>query len=455
VGFLSTTTNPVHLELSADWRVVGFATAIALCTAVAFGLAPALRLSPSNPQDALRRSSRGIAGIDRRSGIQRALVVGQIALSLVLVASALMFARRVWNLSNVKTGFRQDGILSIQFLDLLSAKIPPDERAAFQQRLADEVRATPGVIAAASSTHTPLNGASWSQAFRLTDSVDRRGSKFSYVGPDYFNTMEIPLVAGRGIRASDTASSQRVIVVNDAFVRMNLPGRDPLGQTLRTFAEPGYPETTYEIVGVVGDTIYATLRGGTPPIAFVPIAQHPNLRPWAHVLARTEGPTASITTALTQRIAKLNPAITVQVGDLRGQIRELITGDRLLAWLAGTMSALATALAALGLYGLVAYLAALRRKEIGIRLSLGSTRGSVVGLMMRESGWLVGLGVSVGVPLAWLAMRGVAALVFGVSSSAPMPALAALLLAVVAAVSAGIPAWRASRVDPVSILRTD
>ena len=119
------------------------------------------------------------------------------------------------------------------------------------------------------------------------------------------------------------------------------------------------------------------------------------------------------------------------------------------------MSALATALAAGGLYGLVAYLAALRRKEIGIRLSLGSTRGGVVGLMMRESGWLVGLGVAVGVPLAWLAMRGVAALVFSVSSAAPMPALAALLLAVVAAVAAGIPAWRASRLDPVSILRTE
>jgi predicted lysophospholipase L1 biosynthesis ABC-type transport system permease subunit len=201
--------------------------------------------------------------------------------------------------------------------------------------------------------------------------------------------------------------------------------------------------------------MYATLRGGTPPIAFVPIAQHPNLRPWANVLARTNGATAAITTALTQRIATLNPAITVKVGELRGQIRELITGDRLLAWLAGTMSALATALAAVGLYGLVAYLATLRRKEIGIRLSLGSSRGSIIGLMMRESGCLVGLGVAVGLSLAWLAMRGVAALVFGVSSAEALPALAALLLAVVAGVSAGIPAWRASRLDPVSILRAD
>ena len=455
VRFLSTSANPVYLELTGDWRVGAFSTAVALCTAVAFGVAPALRLSLTNPQDALRRASRGVAGLDSRSLLRRVLVVGQIAVSVLLVSSALVFARSVWNLANVKMGFQQDGILSIQFLDLLSAKVPPDERALFQQQLADEVRATPGVIAAAPSTHTPLNGASWSQAFRLIDTEGRRSSKFSYVGPDYFTTMEIALVAGRGIRTSDTASSQRVIVVNDAFVRTMLPGQDPLGQTLRTFAEPGYPETTYEIVGVVGDTMYATLRGGTPPIAFVPIAQHPNLRPWANVLARTNGSTAAITTALTQRIATLNPAITVKVGELRGQIRELITGDRLLAWLAGTMSALATALAAVGLYGLVAYLATLRRKEIGIRLSLGSSRGSVIGLMMRESGWLVGLGVAVGLPLAWLAMRGVAALVFGVSSAEALPALAALLLAVVAGVSAGIPAWRASRLDPVSILRTD
>jgi predicted permease len=455
VTFLSTNSNPIYLELTSDWRVASFAAALALCTALLFGLAPALRSTLSEPLGALRRTSRSVAGADGRSLFQRVLVVGQVALSLVLVASALIFGLSVWNLATVKTGFQQDNLLAIQLLDLQSRYLPLIQRVSFQQVLTDEIGSTPGVVTAASSTHTPLNGASWSQAFRLANEERRLSSKFAYVGPEYFDTMRIPLIAGRGIRPSDTSASQRVIVVNEAFLRAHVGKGSALGRTLRTFAEPSYPETTYEIVGVVGDTTYATLRGGAPPIAFVPIAQHPNPRPWATVLARIDGPGASVTTGIKERIAKLNPAITVQVGELRGQIRELLTGDLLLAWLAGTMSALATTLAAVGLYGLVAYLATQRRKEIGIRLSLGSTRGSVVGLMMRESGWLVGFGVACGLPLAWLAMRGAAALVFGVSSDAQLPALAALLLAVVAAVSAGIPAWRASRLDPVSILRTD
>jgi hypothetical protein len=326
----------------------------------------------------------------------------------------------------------------------------------FQEALADAVRTTPGVVAAASSTHTPLNGSSWSQGFRFTNvSIGgRTGSKFSYVDPDYFETMRIPLVSGRRLATSDTSESQRVIVVNEAFVRTQLQGRDPLGVTLRTFAEPGYPATVYEIVGVVRDTMYSSLREGMPAIAYVPMVQHPSPRTWTNVLARTDG-SVGVADGIRRSVATLNPGIVVQVGEIKRQIRELSSAERVLAWLAGAFGVLATTLAAIGLYGLVAYLAAARRHEIGIRLSLGSTRGQVIGLMLRESARLVGAGLLIGVPLSFLAMRSVETLLFGAAPTTLTPPIAALLLAAVTAVSAGIPAWRASRLDPAATLHME
>jgi predicted permease len=457
VMFLTTTTNPVHLNLSPDWRVVSFASLVAVLTSILFGLVPALRLSLVSPNGVLRQAARGLT-VDRgRSAFQRALVVGQIAISLVLVVSALLFVRSFWNLLGMDTGFQQERVLSVAFLDLAPGRLSMDQRIAFQQALADEIGATPGVIAAASSTHVPLNGAAWSQAFRLTDIAPnvRKGSRLSYVGPGYFDTLGIPLVAGRQISRLDSAASRRVMVVNEAFVRTHLDGVTPLGTRLRTFAEPGYPETTYEIVGVVRDTVYSNVRDGKPPIAFVPIAQHPSPRPWAGVLVRASGPTAGVIARIKARVAKLKPGMTAQASDLGGQIREGFVGQRMLAWLAGALSALATTLAAVGLFGLIAYLSTGRRNEIGIRLSLGSTRGQIIALMLRDSVWLVGLGLALGLPAAFLVIRGVSSLLFGVSPTSQILVGAAMLLATVAAVSGGIPAWRASRLNPIVALRCE
>jgi putative ABC transport system permease protein len=221
-------------------------------------------------------------------------------------------------------------------------------------------------------------------------------------------------------------------------------------------AEAGYPETTYEIVGVVGNTKYADLREEMPPIAFVPMAQNPGLQPWAPVIVRSNGRGSGITTAIAQRVKVLNPTAAVQFIDLKTQISERLVADRTTAWLAGAFGVLAIAMATVGLYGIIAYLAVSRRQEIGIRLSLGSTRGQIVRLVLGDSFWPLAAGVLIGLPLAAVAMRAAGTLLFGLSPTDP-PTLfgAAALLAVAGAVAGAVPAWRAARVDPGIALRCD
>jgi predicted permease len=316
----------------------------------------------------------------------------------------------------------------------------------------------PGVAAAASSTQILLSGGSWFHFFRIPSFAgsEQQASRFTYVSPGYFETLKIPILSGRDFQDVDNARSRRVALVNESFVRHYLGGRRPIGVALRTVAEAGYPEATYEIIGVVGNTKYSDLREDMPPIAFVPIAQSPGLQPWAPVIVRSSVPVSGITGAIGERVRKLNPAISVQSTELKSQIRDRLMAERTTAWLAGAFGVLAIVMVTVGLYGIIAYLAVSRRHEIGIRLSLGSTRGQIVMLVFRDSLWLLGLGLLIGLPLAAAAMRGANALVFGLSPNDLTTMIGAMtVLAIPACVAGCVPAWRASRVDPHSALRCD
>jgi putative ABC transport system permease protein len=262
IAFLDTPANPIALRLTADWRVISFVAASAALTSVLCGLVPALRVSLVDPIAAMRQSSRGLTVDRRRARLQRLLVVGQIAVSLVLVVSALLFVRSFRKLMLVDTGFEQEGTAAVWSLDRQAADLPIEQRVAFQKRLTDEIRSVPGVAAAAAATHIPLSGDSWWHFFRVTSlpGNERQGSRFTYVSPGYFTTLRIPIVSGRDFEDLDTANARRVMLVNDSFVRSHLQGLSPIGATIRTVAEAGYPETTYEIVGVVGNTKYSDLR---------------------------------------------------------------------------------------------------------------------------------------------------------------------------------------------------
>ena len=189
---------------------------------------------------------------------------------------------------------RESGITAA-FLGFWQSNVPKERWADFQRELLEEVQSTPGVVSAAISTNVPLSGSSWEHGLQIGS--ERGTSKFTWVSPDYFSTMAIPIIKGRGFTPGDTASSPRVALVNNTFVRRFLSGTNPIGQTLRTEAEPGYPSTVFEIVGVIADTRYSNLRNPTPPMAFVPIAQSPNPGPWATMMIYSNTSTATVAAA--------------------------------------------------------------------------------------------------------------------------------------------------------------
>jgi predicted permease len=459
---------PLELRLDADWRLLAFVGATAALTAVVFGVLPAWRASILDPIAAMRAASRGTTVDRHRARFQRGLVAAQVALSFVLVVTALMFVQTFRNLAAVDTGFATDRTIAVYFFDPASRDLEPAQKAAFQGELTAAIRTVPGVEAATFASHAPLSGSFMSHFFRVVGAanVERKASRFSYVDAAYFDTLRIPLRAGRGFTRRDTAMSQRVAVVNESFARSHLGGVNPVGAVITTFAEPDFPERTYEIVGVAGDTKHAALRDedcwcdagsvARPPLVYVPGAQNPNPYAWSPVLVRVAPGQTGVTRAITERVASLNPGIAVQAIDLNAFVVQRFAGERIVAWLAGAFGVLATALVIIGLYGLIAYLAAGRRGEIGVRLSLGATRPQIVGLVLRDSLWMLGAGVVIGLPLAAVVTHVAEALLFGVSATdVPTLAGATALLAAVAGLAGAIPARRASRLDPVVVLRAE
>jgi predicted permease len=266
--------------------------------------------------------------------------------------------------------------------------------------------------------------------------------------------MEIPLLTGRGFNDRDTQTSPHVAVVNEAFVRRYLAGTSPSGKTIRTNAESGYPETEYEIVGVVKDTKYVDLRAPTPPIAFAPADQFPDVSPWTVLLIRFSSPPSLAISAVKEKISQINPAIKAVFHILQTDIENGLARERLMALLSGFFGALAALLAMIGLYGVISYIVAMRKNEIGIRMALGASPGSVIRIILRQTLTLLGVGVGSGLVLAMAAAKGANSLLFGLEANDPLTLFSAAgFLAAVALAASYIPAYRASRVDPMNALR--
>jgi predicted permease len=451
VKLLSTETDPIYLATNIDWRVLSFTAFTAVLTCLLFGLAPAFRASQTQPGPALKSGGRGMTGARQRFSFQQTLVVSQIAFSLVLLVGALLFVRSFWNLQTLDPGFRESGVLRV-YVSFRRLDIPPDRYETFKRDVLEQIQSIPSVDSAATSTHVPIDGSSWSLTVRI-GSVEG-SSKFAWVSPGYFRTMQIPLVAGRDFTPRDTAQSPPVLIVNETFVRQFLGGGNPLRKIIRTNAEPHYPETQYEIVGMVKDTKYGGLRDEIPPEAFAPAQQYPDKDYYTNVFIRFSSSPAAVISAAREKLSQLYPAMRLEFHLYQAEIQNGLVRERLMALLSGFFGALAALLAMIGLYGVISYIIAMRRNEIGIRMALGATRQDVIGIVLRQTLFLLALGLGIGMLLAVAATSSARALLFGLGPSDPLSLIAAsFFLASVALAASYWPAYRATRVDPMKALR--
>ena len=453
IRFLAGETGDIQLDLSLDWRVLVFTGFVAVATCLIFGSVPAFRSSRTSPGAVLKSGSRGTTAGRERFSFQRLLVVLQIAVSVVLLVGAVLFVRSFWNLVTLDPGFRERGIL-IAALDFKRLSASPEHATALIHELQARTRTVSGVEAVATSTHIPLNGSLWNWNLAVHINGLDGSSKFTWVSPGYFQTMDIPLLAGRDFDDRDKSTSPRVAVVNETFARRYLFGQNPIGKVIRTTAEPGYPESEYEIVGVVKDTKYIELRDPAPPISFAPADQCPNAVGGTVLFIRYSAPLSTVMSAVREKLALANPAMTIEFHVLENDVQNGLVRERLMALLSGFFGALAALLAMVGLYGVIAYIVAMRRNEIGIRMALGASGASVIRIIVRQTLTLLGVGVGSGLVLSMAAARGANSLLYGLQANDPLTLLgAAGFLSSVALAASYIPAYRASRVDPMNALR--
>jgi predicted permease len=332
--------------------------------------------------------------------------------------------------------------------------IPRERLSETQRRFVEAIKTVPGVLDAGTTTNIPLLGASWGHG--VTVGAKEGGANFTWVSPGYLTTMGVRVLEGRGLTLDDTRDSLRVAVVNQRFVRELAGGASPIGQTLRTHAEPDYPATDYVIVGVTADTKYNSLEGETPAMVYAPDSQFPRLGPWSTVMIRSDLPTEPLMRAVKARLRQLEPAMVVESFDFATAINDRLIGQRLMAMLAGFFGVIAGLVAIVGIYGMVAYGVERRWRELGVRVALGAGRGQLVGMVMRQAAALLAIGLAIGLALGAVAGRTVQSMLFGIEPYDPwILGGAAGLLAACALVASYVPARRASRVNPLEALRQE
>ena len=455
VASLTTQGDRVFVEVASDWRVFSFIAVLAAAACVIVGLVPAIRATAASPGAAMKAGSRGSTDTRERFGLRRALVIAQVALSLVLVVGALLFVRSFRNLMTVDAGFTQQNLL-IARLDFRRTGFPEARLRSVYGELLDRVRHEPGVEEAAHVRNVPIGG-SFSNRNIVIDGVKQKQDiNFNSVSDRYFTTMGNALLSGRDFDRRDTETEPRVAIVTESFARVFFGGQNPVGRTFRMDEPPGKPQPAYEIVGLARDSKYAELREPFEPLIYVPAAQNEQPISAARFIVRSRGPLTNLVSAVTSLARDVHPTIVVNFQTMQSQLEDSVLRERLMATLSGCFGGLAATIAMIGLYGVMSYTVARRRNEIGIRMALGADRSEVVRMVMREAGTLLAAGLIVGTLSAIVAARSASALLFGLQAHDPATlAMAALALTLVAALASYLPALRASRLEPTEALREE
>jgi putative ABC transport system permease protein len=456
IAFLTTEQNHMFVGLGIDWRVLGFTGAMAILTCILFGLAPALRATKVAPASVMRASGRGLTTGRERFSLRRALVVAQVAMSMVLLAGALLFVRSLQKLLTVDPGFRPEGIVAMS-IDLRPAHYPKEQLPEMTRQILEKLMQRTGAIAGGRVGMTPVSGSGWDQNVWEDGSKDPRvDGMFNGAGPGYFRTMGTGFVAGRDFNEHDNLTSPKVAIINEEFASKIFHGKNPIGLSFRREEGANQPDTLLQVVGVVRNTKYYELREDFKPIAFVPATQDSDPSPEATYVLRTNAPIGEFFHKAEAAVAEIHPDFNLDFTVLTRQINDSLMLDRLMATLAGAFGFLAALVAVLGLYGVISYMVAKRRNEIGVRIALGASRKQVIGLVLQEALLLLGIGLTLGTALAAWAGKAAASMVYGIKPRDPITLGGAfVLLAIVALLASYAPAWRASRLEPMDALRDE
>ena len=420
VAMLGTEGNPLFLDLDPDPRMLTFTAGLASLTCLLFGLMPALRATRISPGDAMKTSSRSLTASRELFGLRQALVVSQVALSLVLLVGALLFSGSLRNLLAVDAGFQQNGVL-IAEVDFSRFKIPSERRGAFKRDLLERIRALPNVYSAAEAGIVPLSGGGIDNNVWIdgSDPTRKLESNFNWISGGYLKTMGMILLAGRDFDDRDTPTSPRVAIVNQSFAgRLGL-GTNPVGKRFRREAIPSQPELVFEIVGLIRDTKYYNLREEFRPIAFLSTSQDAHPDPFVQILVRSSASLADLTSGIRSAVAEISSTIGIDFRALETTIREGLLRERLMATLSGFFGLLAALIATIGLYGVMSYLVVRRTSEIGIRMALGAQPEDVLWMVLKEALVLTLSGIAIGLPCAMACAHFVSSLLFGLKGTDP------------------------------------
>jgi predicted permease len=438
---------PVNQNLSAplDRSVLLFTVAITVAAAVLFGLAPAFASTKVDIAPVLKdgESSKS-AGVHLR----KVLVVLQVGVSIVVMIGAVLFLRSLYGLLSVDTGFARENVL------VASVDVAPDRSTREYPRLLEEMRRLPGVVSAAVADSAPL-GTNMGWNIYIPGYVAKRNEPrsspwVSVVSPGYFDTMMVPLLLGRDFDDGDVTENRNVMIVNETFTKHYFGSKNPIGRRV------GLAEGVYdvEIIGVVKDSKYTGLREEPVRMVYVPFRPGP----WTSSLTvhlRTAGDPIALASALRQTIREIDPQAPVSnIRTVEDEIGRSLLHERLVATMTALFGGLALSLAAIGLYGVLSFGVAQRTREFGIRIAIGATTESILWLVLREAGWVLGVGIAVGLSLAWVLGRIVSSLLFGITPTDPVStAVAVVVLVTAGTLAAWLPARRASNVDPIRALR--
>lgn len=458
VSNLSTGRNSLFIDLSLEWRVLAFTAVLAMVVGILMGLLPALRATDIELMEAMK--ARTAAGGEHRSRFRAGkwIVAGQVALSLVLLIGGGLLLRTFVKLLTLDLGFDRSNVLVVvakaPWFAEDTVKIQSQRRTATYAEIGRRLRAIPGVSSSALSYTTPIGDDNWYSDLHseLPDAPSGEAATvyFNFVSPGYFATLRIPLSAGRDFDERDTANASKTAIINETLARKFFPGVNALGRHFKWGTEPGQ----VEVVGIVKDSKYESVRQQAPATAFLPAAQVPARAFAEEFELRTSGPPSTLIPAVKLAVAEVNPQIPLEFHTLADQVNDNLVQERLLAKLSGFFGTLALLLAMIGLYGVLSYLVTQRQAEFGIRMALGAQPVSILRLVMGDVVVLLAGGLATGLAISLVTVKLLQKLLYGMESRDPITMVCAVcFLAAMALLAAYLPARRATRVDPMIALR--